>query len=227
MVRTVKSSPAAATAPAAPSSSSELKENVVVDAAAPVKAAKKERKAPKGKDLVAPEEVVVVETPATTDAPETEAPVEPSAEEKLAAFGAKLAALSAAISSARTEFKVVEKAIARELKAAKKSSSRKLKRAGNHKPSGFIRPTLISDELAEFLGKPLGTEMARTEVSKEINQYIRTNALQDKTNGRNINPDPKLFKLLNMSPTDSLSYFNLQRYMKTHFVRPATPVATA
>ena len=63
--------------------------------------------------------------------------------------------------------------------------------------------------------------MARTEVSKEINAYIRSKSLQDKENGRKIHPDASLTKLLNIGKEDELTYFNLQRYMKHHFVKAA------
>ena len=86
-------------------------------------------------------------------------------------------------------------------------------------PSGFVRPTKISDELAVFLGKPVGTEMARTDVSRLINSYLRINNLQDPRNGRNINPDAKLRALLKLGENDELTYFNLQKYMKHHFIR--------
>ena len=86
-------------------------------------------------------------------------------------------------------------------------------------PSGFVKPTLISDELAMFLGKPVGTEMARTDVSRKINSYIKENGLQDTENGRKINPDEKLRKLLALSEEDELTYFNLQKYMKHHFIK--------
>jgi len=86
-------------------------------------------------------------------------------------------------------------------------------------PSGFVKPTLISNELAEFLGKSIGTEMPRTEVSKEINAYIEAHGLQDRHNGRIINPDERLRKLLRLSEGDQLTYFNLQKYMKHHFIK--------
>jgi chromatin remodeling complex protein RSC6 len=82
-----------------------------------------------------------------------------------------------------------------------------------------VKPALISDELAAFLGKAIGTEMARTEVSKEINAYIQAHHLQDKQNGRRIHPDAKLTKLLKVDKNDELTYFNLQRYMKHHFTK--------
>jgi len=88
---------------------------------------------------------------------------------------------------------------------------------GRRVPSGFIKPALISDQLALFLGKPAGTKMARTDVTKEINTYIRVHGLQCPYNGRVINPDEKLRKLLRLSPNDELTYFNFQKYMKPHF----------
>jgi chromatin remodeling complex protein RSC6 len=94
----------------------------------------------------------------------------------------------------------------------------------SREPSGFVKPTLISDELAEFLGKTVGTKMARSEVSEEINQYIRANKLQDPANGRKINPDPKLSKLLKINKGDELTYFNLQKYMKHHFIKVETSI---
>ena len=84
-------------------------------------------------------------------------------------------------------------------------------------PSGFIKPAPISDELANFLGRPVGSEMARTEVTREINKYIREKQLQNKTNGRIIIPDQPLSSLLKITSDVELTYFNLQKYMGPHF----------
>jgi upstream activation factor subunit UAF30 len=77
------------------------------------------------------------------------------------------------------------------------------------------------------LDKPSGTEMARTDVTRNINVYIRAHNLQDKDNGRKINPDSKLQSLLKLKKTDELTYFNLQRYMSPHFAKSAAAVAAA
>jgi len=142
-------------------------------------------------------------------------------------FGAKLQQLVGLFSTVKSDFKTLEKAIAREIKTAQKTSSKKKKSTGSRQPSGFVKPTRISDELAQFLGKAVGTEMARTEVSKEINQYIRTNNLQDAANGRMIHPDVKLSVLLKFQAGDELTYFNLQRYMKHHFVKADASAAAS
>jgi hypothetical protein len=138
---------------------------------------------------------------------------------KMTEFSAKLQQLVGVFSTIKNDFKTLEKAVSREIKAAQKASSKKRRTNGNRQPSGFLKPTPISDELAEFFGKTAGTEMARNVVSKEINLYIKANNLKDPVNGRNINPDTKLSKLLKINKGDELSYFNLQKYLKHHFIK--------
>jgi upstream activation factor subunit UAF30 len=132
-------------------------------------------------------------------------------------FLAKLNQLGALLGALKTEYRSLEKKWSRELKTAQKSQLKRRRKSGNRAPSGFVKPTKISDELAKFLEKPIGSEMARTDVTREINQYIRKHNLQDKENGRKINPDAKLQTLLKLKKTDELTYFNLQRYMSPHF----------
>jgi len=160
-------------------------------------------------------------TPATTTdaAPETAEAEAPLAEQSIE-FLAKLQQVSVLLSSLKADFRALEKRQARELKAAQKQGSRRKRKAGNRAPSGFVKPTRISDELASFLGKDKGSEMARTEVTRDINVYIRQNALQDASNGRKINPDDKLATLLKFDKSkDELTYFNLQKYMSCHFAK--------
>ena len=170
----------------------------------------------------------VVATPAPTGDAHTDGPaLETSLSSLFSEFGSKLHTLSSGLSSLRSDFRTLERNVAREMRAAQKVSKRKRK-SGNRAPSGFVKPTLISKELAEFLGKPVGTELARTEVTREINAYIRAHNLQDKENGRKINPDTKLKSLLQVKKGDELTYFNLQQYMSRHFAKAsATPIATA
>jgi upstream activation factor subunit UAF30 len=140
---------------------------------------------------------------------------------------AKLQQVGNLISAIKVEYRSLEKKWQRELKVAQKQSSKRKRKAGNRAPSGFVKPTRISDELAKFLEKPAGSEMARTEVTRDINKYIRTNNLQDKENGRKINPDSKLTTLLRLKKTDELTYFNLQRYMSPHFAKAVKPEVVA
>ena len=196
MVRTTKTT---TTTPAVP-------ENIVVEKK---KSSKKEKVA----DVAPP--APVADTTQVTE--------EGTVFAKLSDYSAKLQQLSNLFASVKSDFKTLEKTVARELKTALKNSQKKRKVSANRAPSGFVKPTKITDELATFLGKTLGCEMARTEVSKEINLYIREHKLQDKDNGRKIHPDAALTKLLNIGKDEELTYFNLQRYMKHHFIK-AVPV---
>jgi upstream activation factor subunit UAF30 len=167
-----------------------------------------------------------------TSAPVETAPVVESSSEEVpiaeqsVEFLAKLQQISVSISALKSEYRALEKKWSREVKTAQKQTNRRKRKAGNRAPSGFVKPTKISDELASFLGKTKGTEMARTDVTREINTYIRENKLQDSSNGRKINPDKKLATLLKLKNTDELTYFNLQKYMSPHFAKAVKTEST-
>lgn len=165
---------------------------------------------------------VVSETPEVSDVLDENLVLEtasPTMVEQTTDFLAKLQQASSLISALKTDFRVLEKKWSRDLKNAQKKGGRRRAsgQTTNRSPSGFVKPTRISDELASFLGKEVGTEMARTAVTRDINAYIRANSLQDTDNGRKINPDTKLATLLKLTSEDELTYFNLQRYMSPHF----------
>ena len=197
---------------------------------APAKVVKapKEPKTPKAS--AAPVEAAAVVS-AATDASSTDAPVVPSIESAIASqfasITAKLQQVVAFAATLRSELRALERHAVREIRTAQKASAKKRRKVGNRAPSGFVKPTLISKELSDFLGKSDGSEMARTEVTREINAYIRNNNLQDKENGRRINPDAKLKSLLKLKKGEELTYFNLQRYMSPHFATASKPVAVA
>ncbi len=156
------------------------------------------------------------------------APVDapPTVAEQFTALLAQLSVLRSQVTSITSQVRTLSKNHEREVKAASKSA-RKKRKSGNRQPSGFVKPAVISDELAGFLGKSKGTEMARTEVTREINSYIRANKLQDPKNGRRILADTKLRKLLKLKKTDELTYFNLQRYMSPHFPKSGSAAKTS
>lgn len=139
-------------------------------------------------------------------------------------FYAELQEIAGKLSHMKSAFKSIERDYGKKLKTASKGHGKK--KSGNRAPSGFVKPTKISDELATFLGKPIGTEMARTEVTREINVYIRSNNLQDAANGRQINANPALAALLKLKEGDALTYFNLQKYMSGHFIKAVPAPAT-
>ena len=116
--------------------------------------------------------------------------------------------------------KTVEKDVRKELKNIKKDKKKekpKTKRA----PSGFAKPTKVTKELCEFMNKPEGSEIARTEVTKSLVNYIKENNLielgEDSKN--KIVPDKKLKSLLGIQGEElnDLTYFNIQKYMNKHF----------
>ena len=169
----------------------------------------------------------VVETQSATPVEEAASVevVAPTVIDQFGVFMAKLQAVSSQFSALRTEFRGLERQVSRDLKAAAKITAKRKRKTGNRAPSGFVKPTLISNELAAFLGKPEGTEMARTEVTREINAYIREHKLQDKDNGRKIIADKKLTGLLKLKKGDELTYFNLQKYMSPHFAKAGDKVS--
>jgi upstream activation factor subunit UAF30 len=137
-------------------------------------------------------------------------------------------ALRSAAASTLANLREFKKKNDRQIKKLLKTQAKKKASNAQRKPSGFTKPTPITPELATFLGKPAGTEMARTDVTKEINAYIQAHSLQDAANGRQINPDKKLATLLNVKKDDVLTYFNLQRFMSPHFIKvKAVAEATA
>lgn len=105
-------------------------------------------------------------------------------------------------------------------KVNKKSKEPETK-TDSSQPKGFAKPVTVSAELCDFLDKPHGYKIARTEVTKYLANYIKENNLQDKKNKRNIIPDDKLKNLLNYdtkyNSSEQLTYFNIQKHMKHHF----------
>ena len=148
-----------------------------------------------------------------------EAPVTPTLADDFSQLLSELSSLRSALSSVTSQVRALQKKSEREVKAALKASKKRKSKSGNRKPSGFVKPTAISKELASFLGKDAGVEMARTQVTREINTYIRAHKLQDPQNGRIIRADGKLRKLLKLKKDDELTYFNLQRFMSPHFAK--------
>jgi len=172
-------------------------------------------------------EVVAAPVPEVAAVPATDTPSVPTLTESFGELLGQLQALRSQLTSVTGQVRALQKRADRELKNAHKASKKRQKRTGNRAPSGFVKPTKISTELANFLGKPKGTEMARTEVTREINKYIRANKLQDKDNGRIILADTKLRKLLKLKKDDELTYFNLQRYMSPHFAKNVKKVVAS
>jgi chromatin remodeling complex protein RSC6 len=137
---------------------------------------------------------------------------------------------------ARTK-KVIEtlrnakKAYRREQRDGAKRRNKRNHQGDGSKPrplSGFATPKYISPELCEFLGVPVGSQKARTDVGREVTTYVKQKGLtgraghfrKDKVtlNKQFITPDDKLIKLI--GNPDGLNFFSLQRELNKHFKDP-------
>lgn len=120
----------------------------------------------------------------------------------------------ALVSHLKKNKKATEKEVTQLFKRTRESKKSRKPR----KPSGFAKPCLVSDDLCEFLGKPKGTEMARTSVTKFVTDYIKDNNLQNPENKKEIICDQALKKIISLEPGEGpLTYFNIQRFMKHHY----------
>jgi len=125
------------------------------------------------------------------------------------------------IGALQQQVKMAEKNVKKELNNVKKDK-KKDKIKNKRAPSGFAKPTKVTKELCDFMDKPEGSEIARTEVTKTLVSYIKSNNLleQGESSKNIIIPDQKLKELLGVeiNEINGLNYFNIQKYMNKHFV---------
>ncbi len=130
------------------------------------------------------------------------------------------------ITALQTQIRGLEKSVRKEMKSLQKEAA-KNRNKGNRRPSGFAKPSKVSAELCTFMKKDAGTEIARTEVTQYLIQYIKDNGLQFEGNKKIIVPDATLKKLLSVKDGEEVTYFNLQRLMNKHFVKSSGVSASA
>jgi chromatin remodeling complex protein RSC6 len=135
----------------------------------------------------------------------------------LSELSSKIAVLASAVKDAQTALKVLSKEYERMKKLVEKTERKRAN--ARTQPSGFAKPTKISDEMCDFLGVPRGTELSRTDVTRKINAYVKEHNLNKPDNKRIILPDPKLKKILGVTGNEEVSFFVLQRYIKNHFLK--------
>ena len=154
--------PAPATEPSKKSKAPKVSDEVVAEKKAP-----KAKTSPKSEVSVAPEPVPTpvceMDNVVVSDA------LEHSITTGFTDFIGRFQSMITQFNTLKTELRNLEKATSKQLKIAQKLNNKK-RRKGSRAPSGFVRPSLISEELATFLGKPAGSEMARTDVTREINK---------------------------------------------------------
>ena len=129
-----------------------------------------------------------------------------------------LSAFRVQITALQHQLRVLERSVTKEVKTLKKEAEKK-KNKLPRKPSGFAKPSPITDELCLFMQLPLKSEVARTEVTQHVIKYIREHNLQHVDNRKIITPDSGLKQLLGSNDGDEVTYFNLQKYMNRHFIK--------
>ena len=154
----------------------------------------------------------------STIAPDTTT-IESSLTENLLVLAERIQSMTTLLSKIKGDYKVLEKQVLKEARTIDKLNAKRKKSKGSRAPSGFVKPTAISKDIAKFLGVAEDTKIARTDVTKLITAYVKEHKLQAPSNGRMIIPDKKLMTLLNCKSSDEVTYFNLQKYMKPHFVK--------
>ena len=166
----------------------------------------------------APAPIVVEEVQQSAPVVE-EAPAVPTVDQDFTSLMDRFTQLRKLTSDLIRDARKLSKRVVRELKDAERQNKRRRKNKSTTKraPSGFAKPSAISEELCDFLNCEHGTQMARTEVTKFLTQYIKQHDLQDPSNRRRILCDKPLASLLSVGPEDEVTYFNLQKYMKPHF----------
>ena len=119
-------------------------------------------------------------------------------------------------SNLQTKMKNLEKICKKEKRKYNKIAGKQNK--GNKAPSGFAKPTTISEELCSFMNLEPGTKVARTEVTQFITKYIKDNNLQKISDKRYIIPNEALHKLWNTKDDDEVTFFTIQSHMNRHYI---------
>ena len=184
-------------------------------------------------EVVATPEVIETAPSATTEQ------VPEQGSDLAARIGELAGALAKLVADAKdvaAKLKAAQKDVAKLQKAKDAAVAKRGKRGAAAKaaeggaprrPSGFAKPAQLSAQLCEFLGVAADTKLARTDVTRQITKYIKDNQLYGQDDKRTIQPDAKLQALLSVPADKKLTYFNLQAFIKHHFVKEeAAPAAT-
>lgn len=171
--------------------------------------------------------VVVAVVAESTVAPVATDAGEESVVASFASLLTKFTDLRSKLNELAPEMKKMEKQVARLEKKAEKRRRRKTGVDGEKKAnptSVFTVPVKITDDLCVFLGIPKGTQVSRSDVTRGVMRYAKEHSLTDK---QQIKPDATLRKLLAISESDELTILNLQKYLKTHYIKAVPVVVVA
>lgn len=86
--------------------------------------------------------------------------------------------------------------------------------------NAFLKQKPLTEELCKFMGVAAGSKRSQTEVTKFISDYVKSHSCFDPSFKRRILPNAALAKLLRVDDKTEVTYLNLQRFLKVHFVKP-------
>jgi chromatin remodeling complex protein RSC6 len=210
--KTDTAAPAASAASAAP---------VAAAPAAPVT-----EKKPRASKAKAPEADAPAQVSSSAVAPEA-SPVSPSAVEAVpvSTVNDDIRSALEVVTRLRDEaskmivgLRKLDKRVSKEIKEARKRkrTKREVDPTKPKRPNVFQEPQNVSTDLCKFFGKASGTQMSRAEVTSNVSAYVKKNGLQNK---HEIKPDAALKALLGVSDADTLTYFNIQKYLNKHYIK--------
>lgn len=197
-----------------------------------VKSAVTETPAPVVEETTATEETTVAK-PVEEEKLESDTKMDKSETEKnafitkLNLFTSKVAAINREVRELQSIGRTLEKDFTQVIRVITKQKSKNKSNMENRPLSGFAMPSLLSKELYSFLNIEEGTRIPRKDVTRKLNEYIKEHNLRDEKDKRRITPDASLMKIFGCNETDNVTYFNLQTYMKHHFIKDVKPAATA
>ena len=211
-------------------------ETVAAPAPAPAAGAaepkvKAARKAPAAKtEVVVPTVATPAPAPAASEAPATES-----------AAPASIGSVVERLREVRTRLANELKEIIADTLIAAKAAAKQVKEAGKRKKAkkdvadmtpeekaawelrrsknAFLKPRGLSTELCAFMQLPAGSQRSQTEVTKFVSNYVKTHSCFDPANKRHIIPDGVLSRLLRVTDKDTVTYLNLQSFLKVHFLK--------
>jgi len=204
-----------------------------VASTAAVPAAPKAAKAPKAPKVTASKAEVVVPTVSSSAAPV----VVESSDALLTRLTETLKALSSEFTiKVREAVKTTQEAAKQAKKEARDSKKKKRKDPKDMTPeelksyearranNAFLVQRPLTAELATFMGIAAGSKRSQTEVTKFISDYVKSHSCYDPTFKRRILPNAALAKLLRVDDKTEVTYLNLQKFLKVHFVKPVVAV---
>ncbi len=213
--------PVAAAAPAAAAPAKKAAKTAKVEVAAPAAAAPTKAAAAPAKAVDASS----VAATATETAATTETPAVASHEELETLANELIKMAKRVLEVSRAAKKEFAKQVKKAEQGGKKRRAKTADGESTHSNSVFLQPSKISPALAKFCGVAADQMLSRTDATRKIAAYIKEHNLQNPDNRREILSDATLTSLFALTKEDKLNYFNLQRYIKPHFIKEVKTVA--